>query len=202
MPLGLLVTVLLAAWACGGVFGGMEVVVVAFSREHGVLPVAGVLLMCWALGSMLAGVVAGLVSWRRSPLVRYRIGSVLLALTLLPMPWVGTTVLLGVLLTVSGFAIAPTLIASVSVVQTAVPPARLTEALGWASTGMSAGVATGAALAGATVDRAASTGGFALVAGFGLLLVVGVLLIRMPGPGSAAEPSPPVQAAQDERRAT
>ena len=152
----------------------------AFSREHGILSSSGVLLMCWALGSMLAGVVAGLVTWRRAPLVRYRIGALALALTLLPMPWVGPAVLLAVLLTVSGFAIAPTLIASVSVIQTAVPPARLTEALGWNGTGMSAGVAAGAALGGATVDRAGSTGGFALVAGFGLLLVVGALLIRTP----------------------
>lgn len=182
LPLHLLTTVVLASWACGGVFGGMEVVVVAFAREHGVLPASGVLLMCWAAGSMSAGLVAGLVSWRRPPLVRYRIGAAVLAVTLLPMPFVGPPWLLGTLLAVSGFAIAPTLIASVSVIQTSVPPVRLTEALGWTGTGMSAGVATGAALGGLTVDRVASAGGFALVVGFGALLVVGALLVRTPAP--------------------
>lgn len=182
LPLYLLGTVVLTTWASGGIFGGMEVVVVAFAREHGVLSSSGVLLMCWALGSMGAGVVAGLVAWRRTPLARYRIGAVALAVTLIPMPFVGPAWLLGALLAVSGFAIAPTLIASVSVVQTSVPPVRLTEALGWAGTGMSAGVATGAALCGAAVDRTASTGGFALVVGFGVLLVIGVLLIRTPAP--------------------
>lgn len=182
LPLRLLVTVVVASWACGGVFGSMEVVVVAFAREHGVLSSSGVLLMCWAVGSMVAGLVAGLVSWRRPPLVRYRIGAVALALTLVPMPFVGPAWLLGVLLTVSGFAIAPTLIASVSVVQTSVPSVRLTEALGWSGTGMSAGVATGAALAGLTVDRTAAMGGFALVVGFGVLLVVGAALVRTPAP--------------------
>jgi len=182
LPLRLLVMVVVASWACGGVFGSMEVVVVAFAREHGVLSSSGVLLMCWAAGSMVAGIVAGLVSWRRRPLVRYRIGTVALALTLVPMPFVGPAWLLGVLLTVSGFAIAPTLIASVSVIQTSVPSVRLTEALGWSGTGMSAGVATGAALGGFTVDRMASMGGFALVVGFGVLLVVGATLVRTPTP--------------------
>jgi MFS family permease len=182
LPLRLLVMVVIASWACGGVFGSMEVVVVAFAREHGVLSSSGVLLMCWAAGSMVAGLVAGLVSWRRRPLVRYRIGAVALALTLVPMPFVGPAWLLGVLLTVSGFAIAPTLIASVSVIQTSVPSVRLTEALGWSGTGMSAGVATGAALGGMTVDGMASMGGFALVVVFGVLLVVGAALVRTPAP--------------------
>ncbi|HEY0237378.1 MAG TPA: MFS transporter [Friedmanniella sp.] len=180
LPLRLLVAVMLAAWACGGVFGGMEIVVVAFAREHHVLSFSGLLLMCWAVGSMSAGVLAGLVTWRRTPLARYRLGALALAVTLVPLPFVGPAWLLGALLTVSGFAIAPTLIASVSVVQTSVPAVRFTEALGWSGTGMSAGVATGAALAGAAVDRATSVGGFALVVAFGVLLVVGALLVRTP----------------------
>jgi predicted MFS family arabinose efflux permease len=182
LPVRLLVMVVLASWACGGVFGSMEVVVVAFARERDVLGASGLLLMCWAAGSLVAGLVAGLVTWRRVPLVRYRIGAAALAVTLLPMPFVGPAWLLAVLLTVSGFAIAPTLIASVSVVQTSVPPVRLTEALGWTGTGMSAGVATGAALGGMSVDGMASMGGFFLVATFGLLLVVGALLVRTPAP--------------------
>lgn len=180
LPRYLIVTVVVASWAVGGVFGGMEVVVVAFAREQGVLSASGVLLMCWAVGSLGAGLVAGLVTWRRTPLARYRVGAVALAVTLLPMPFVGPAWLLGALLAVSGFAIAPTLIASVSVVQTSVPAGRLTEALGWSGTGLSAGVATGAALGGAVVDRAGSVGGFVLVVGFGVLLVVGVLLVRTP----------------------
>ena len=180
LPRYLIATVVLASAAVGGVFGGMEVVVVAFAREHGVLSSSGVLLMCWAAGSLGAGLVAGLVTWRRTPLARWRLGAVALAVTLLPLPFVGPAWLLGALLAVSGVAIAPTLIASVSVVQTSVPPVRLTEALGWSSTGISAGVAAGAALGGAVVDRAGSVGGFTLVVGFGLLLVAGVLLVRTP----------------------
>ena len=74
-----LAAVVLASAAVGGVFGGMEVVVVAFAREHGVLSSSGVLLMCWAAGSLGAGLVAGLVTWRRTPLARWRVGAVALA---------------------------------------------------------------------------------------------------------------------------
>jgi hypothetical protein len=94
------------------------------------------------------------------------------------MPFVHDPLLLGVLLAVNGLAIAPALIAEVSVVQTSVSALRLTEALGWSSTGLAGGVSIGAAVAGAVVDRFGSVGGFTTVAGFGVLLVLGVLLVR------------------------
>ena len=172
----------------------------AFAREHGVLSSSGVLLMCWAAGSLGAGLVAGPVTWRRTPLARWRVGAVALAVTLLPLPFVGPAWLLGALLAVSGVAIAPTLIASVSVVQTSVPPVRLTEALGWSSTGISAGVAAGAALGGAVVDRAGSVAGFTLVAGFGLLLVVGVLLVADADDGGSGAGGPAAEVALEGHR--
>lgn len=185
LPTLLLATVVLACFAFGGVFGGMEVVVVAFAREHGILSSAGVLLMCWAAGSLVAGFVAGSVTWRRRPAARFRFGAVVLAVTLLPMPFVDEPVLLGALLAVNGLAIAPTLIAEVSVVQTSVSALRLTEALGWSSTGLAGGVSIGAAVCGAVIDRYGSTGGFTAVATAGVLLVLGTLLVR-----PAAEPQP------------
>ena len=186
-----LAPVVLACWACGSVFGGMEVVVVAFARDAGVLPYAGVLLMCWAVGSLVAGVVTGTVTWRRGPVARFRVGAALLALSLVPLPFVSAPWLMGTLLTVSGVAIAPTLIASVTVTQTAVPAARITEALGWTSTGIAAGVATGAAVLGPLIDRWGPDAGFVGVVGFGVLLAASVLLVR-PFPGEP-DPAPAVQ---------
>ena len=58
--------------------------------------------------------------------------------SLLPLPFVVHPLLIAGLLILSGLAIAPTLIASVAVTQASVPPGRLTEALGWTSTGMAA----------------------------------------------------------------
>ena len=67
LPLRVLVPISLASLALGAVFGGMEVVVVAFARETGVLPYAGLFITVWSFGSLLAGVVTGAIAWRAAP---------------------------------------------------------------------------------------------------------------------------------------
>jgi len=164
----------------------MEVVIVAFAKEAGVLPYAGVILMAWAFGSLVAGAVTGAVTWRASPAWRFRLGATLLALSLLPMPFVSEPVVLALLLILSGMAIAPTLIASVAVTQESVDQTRLTEALAWISTGMAAGVAAGAATAGQLIDHAGAQAGFVGVAIAGLLLTLSALFVR--GRRTSVEP--------------
>jgi predicted MFS family arabinose efflux permease len=164
--------------ALGAVFGGMEVVVVAFATETGVLPYAGTILMAWAVGSLVAGVVTGTLTWRRPPGTRFRAGAVCLAVSLLPLPWVREPVLVAALLLVGGLAIAPTLIASVAVTRAVVPQSRLTEALAWSSTGVAGGLAVGAAALGFLIDRGGSRLGFWGLVGAGALLILGSLWVR------------------------
>jgi predicted MFS family arabinose efflux permease len=178
LPLRVLGPVALACVALGAVFGGMEVVVVAFAREAGVLPYAGLFLTVWAFGSLLAGVVTGAIAWRVSAPVRFRIGSAALAASLLPLPFLDSPVPVGALLLVGGLAIAPTLIASVAVIESSVPAGRLTEALNWNTTGLALGLAAGAAAVGQLIDLGGAAGGFAGVAGAGVLLVLAALAVR------------------------
>jgi len=173
-----LVPLAAASVALGAVFGGVEVVVVAFATETGVLPWAGTILMAWALGSLGAGVVAGTLTWRRSPAARFRVGAVCLAVSTVPMPFVREPLLMAALLVVGGMAIAPTMIASVAVTQAAVPQGRLTEALSWSSTGLAGGLALGAAGLGHLVDRGGSTLGFRGVVAAGVLLILAALTVR------------------------
>ncbi len=189
LPVGILLPVAVACAALGAVFGGMEVVVVAFAREKGVLPYAGALLMAWAFGSLVAGVVTGTIRWRAAAATRFRIGAVLLACSLAPLPFVTDPFLLAGLLLVSGVAIAPTLIASVGVTQAAVDKARLTEALAWSSTGLAAGVATGAAVLGHLIDSSGSRAGFVGVVGAGVALIVAALFVRVRVVRVQAEPT-------------
>ena len=185
MPIGTLLAISLACFALGGVFGGMEVAVVAFAQEADVLGLTGVILMCWAAGSLLSGVVTGTITWRASPARRFRIGSVALALSLVPLPFVDQPIVIAGLLAISGIAIAPTLIASVAVTQESVQPNRLTEALGWTSTGLASGVAAGAAGIGWLIDYSDSTAGFWGVVGFGLLLIITAVFVRGSRPALA-----------------
>ena len=136
----------------GAALGAAEVVTVAFATEKGQAGMAGVVLAIWALGSLLAGLWYGSVHWRAPVERRLLIGAILLAVTLGPLPWVGSVPVLGVVLFFCGFTIAPTLVAVTACVEEWVPPQRLTEAITWTVTGLLLGVAPGNAFAGHAVD--------------------------------------------------
>lgn len=136
----------------GAALGGAEVVTVAFTQAHGVPQMSGVVLAVWALGSLIAGLWYGSVHWRAPVERRLLLGAVALAVTMAPLPWVGTVFLLGLALFGCGLTIAPTLVAVTACVEEWVPPQRLTEAITWTVTGILLGVAPGNALAGRAVD--------------------------------------------------
>jgi MFS family permease len=180
LPWRVLLPVAIASSALGMVFGAMEVNIVAFAKEAGVLPYAGFILVAWSFGSLVAGAVTGAIIWRSSPAKRFRVSASLLALSLLPLPFVDHPVGVALLLILSGMAIAPTLIATIGVIQSAVDQSRLTEALAWNSTGMVAGVAVGAAAVGYVIDSSGAQAGFVAVAIAGVLLTFSALFVRGP----------------------
>jgi predicted MFS family arabinose efflux permease len=187
MPWRILLPIAIACTALGMIFGGMEVNIVAFATEAGVLEYAGLILIAWSFGSLVAGAVTGAITWHASPARRFRVGAVLLALSLLPLPFVTHPVGVALVLILSGLAIAPTLIASVGVTQSAVDQSRLTEALAWSSTGLAGGVAIGAAAVGHVIDSWDAQAGFIAVAIAGLLLALSGLFVR--GPHGSVRPA-------------
>src|SRR5262249_16866302 len=74
--------------------------------------------------------------------------TILLAITLSPLPWVNSVPALGAVLFCCGFTIAPSMVAITACVEEWVPPQRLTEAITWTVTGILPGVAPGRAGAG------------------------------------------------------
>ncbi|TDD58195.1 MFS transporter [Kribbella antibiotica] len=136
----------------GATLGGAEVITVAFATEKGQASMAGVVLAVWAFGSLLAGLWYGSVHWRAPVERRLLIGTIVLAITLAPLPWVDSVWLLGVVLFGCGMTLAPTMVAVTACVEEWVPPERLTEALTWTVTGILLGVAPGNAAAGHAVD--------------------------------------------------
>ncbi|HEY3561707.1 MAG TPA: MFS transporter [Kribbella sp.] len=136
----------------GATLGGAEVITVAFTTEKGKAGLAGVVLAIWAFGSLLAGLWYGSVHWRAAVERRLLLGTIALAITLAPLPWVNSIPLLGVVLFCCGMTIAPTMVAVTACVEEWVPPERLTEAITWTVTGILLGVAPGNAAAGHAVD--------------------------------------------------
>ena len=194
--LSLLVLSLIGA-GLGAALGGAEVVTVAFTQDRGVPQMSGVVLAVWALGSLIAGLWYGSVHWRGPVERRLLIGAVALALTMAPLPWVGSVLLLGVALFGCGMTIAPTLVAVTACVEEWVPPARLTEAITWTVTGILLGVAPGNALAGRGVDTLGPSDAYWVPFGFAIgcaVLAATTLTFARPSSGRAGARGVPAAA--------
>ena len=97
-------------------------------------------------------------------------------------------VLFGVfsLLLLIGLTLAPTLIAVVSLLEASTPRARLTESMAVFQTGISAGIAPGAWLAGVVADRTGGSAAYWVCVVSGALTLVAAMLCR-PAPAERAE---------------
>jgi predicted MFS family arabinose efflux permease len=156
--------------ACLGVlFGAAEVTTVAFAEERGHKAVSGALLALWAFGSLSAGVITGAIHWRRGPSYRVRWGSFAMAAAMVPLYFVHSLPLMGAVLFVAGFAIAPTMIAAMSLTEAVVPSGRLTEGMAIMQTGLVAGVAPGATLSGLVVDHQGASPAYLVSVAAGLV---------------------------------
>lgn len=172
----------------GGMFVSVDLSTVDFAGRLGHKPLAGFVLGCYALGSATGGLWYGSRNWR-APVWRRMAVSLSLTVagvcTLWAMP---SLPVLAVVIYLCGLAIAPTLIAGYSLLQSGARPGRATEAMSWASTGISVGLAGGATAAGFILDAFGPRWGYAFAAGCGLLAALVYLtgLRRV----AAAQPRP------------
>ncbi len=178
MPWRTLAPLAIASAAIGALFGGSEVATVAFSEELGSKALSGPLLAVWAAGSLLSGVVTGAVTWKAANATRFRWGILGLALSMVPLPLVGSFLVMAGVLFLAGFAISPTLIALTAWVEEVVPSARLTEGMAIVHTGIAGGVAPGAVLAGTIIDNAGASPAYLVPLGAGALGVLAALVAR------------------------
>ncbi|MDQ3344267.1 MAG: MFS transporter [Actinomycetota bacterium] len=179
IPWATLLPLTVVCTALGVLFGAAEVTTVAFAEEQGSTAYAGGLLALWAAGSLIAGALTGVVVWRRGPEVRLRWGAFSMAVAMLPLAFIDSLVVMAAVLFVAGFAIAPTLIASMSLAEQTLPPSRLTEGMAFLQTGIVAGVAPGAVLAGIVIDEYGASPAYLVSIGGGLLALVGALATRV-----------------------
>jgi predicted MFS family arabinose efflux permease len=180
LPWSRLVPLALAAFSLGSLFGALEVATVAVAEDAGHKSWSGGLLAVFSFGSLIAGVVAGAVHVRAGDLQRVRVGVGLLAAAMVLLPFVDGLVVLGAVLFAIGLALAPTLIALVSLLESSVPRTRLTEAMAVFQAGMSAGIAPGAYFAGVLADRAGGSPAYWVCAVSGACALAAVLVARAP----------------------
>jgi MFS family permease len=184
LPWARLLPMAAAAVALGCLFGALEVATVATAEHAGHKPASGALLAIFSLGSMVAGVVSGAMHWKSPDHRRFQAGVGLLAVAMLVLPFLGDLVVLGVLLFLIGLTLAPSLIAVVSLLEASTPRPRLTEAMAVFQTGISAGIAPGAYLAGVVADHTGGAASYWVCVGSGAL-TLGTALLCRPAPAAA-----------------
>lgn len=169
-------TVTLALVCVGTVFGGLEVVMVAFAQEQGRAQAAGFLLPLIALGSAGAGLLYGTRRWR-APLERRFLWALLgLTVGVVPVVLASSVAAMTPAALLAGLAISPTLIVSYALAERLVPPRARTEGFTWLTSGLGVGVALGSAVGGALAEgRGARTAFLTCLAGALAALAVATL---------------------------
>jgi MFS family permease len=193
MPWRLVLPLALVSLTLGALFGSAEVTTVAFAEEQGMRWIAGWLLAAWSFGSLVAGLVTGAIAWRSGPDVRLRWGSAAMALAMAPLMFIHSIPVMAVVLLLGGLAIAPTLIGAMTMVEQGVPSNRLTEGMAILHTGIVAGVAPGAAIAGFVVDHHGASAAYAVALAGGVLGAIAAQTARV-SPRRDAEDSPSLPA--------
>ena len=138
----------------GFAFGAVEVALPAFADAEGRPELAGVLIALWALGSVAGGLVYG-ARQRRGTLasVHLRV-ALLLPFSFLPLTLAGSPAVMAVLVLPAGMLIAPLIASRNEIAGMIAPEGARTEAYTWPLTALVAGIALGAAAAGAIADTA------------------------------------------------
>ena len=171
-----MIILVLGMGCTGGIFGSVEVIVVAFADRRGALASAGSVLAAFALGSLLAGLVYGGIQWKLPAGRRFLVAVLVLAVGVSPLPFVRNLPELAAVVFLAGFAISPMVISGMGVVQELVAPARLTEGITWVSSSIGIGISAGSALAGTAVDAIGPRHAFVVPVAAGALAAVIVLV--------------------------
>ncbi|MEU3628966.1 ABC transporter permease [Amycolatopsis coloradensis] len=168
------VRVLVLTLVAGGVIvGTVDVVSVAFAQHVGSPSAAGLVVSVYAVGSAISGLAFGTLKTTMTPPRLLLIGTAGTAASAVPLLIVDGIASLCVVVFVAGLFFSPTMIVVMGMIEKVVPAEKLTEGMTWAITGLSIGVALGAAVSGEAVDRFGPDGGFtvAVVAGGSIILI-------------------------------
>ena len=160
----------------GAVFGGMDVVVLAYAQAQGAAAFGGLLIGFFAAGSLLGGLLYGLVPVEGAIAGRLPLWTLLMFALLAPLLWVPNLPVLAVNGFIAGLAIAPTLITAMTLCPRLVPAGQLNEGMTIVVTGLLVGVGVGSALAGSVIESAGAHRAFIVPIGAaGVAFVIAVL---------------------------
>jgi MFS family permease len=149
----------------GAAIGAMEVATVAFATQEGAPGVAGALIAVQAAASLVGGLWYGARTHRSSAAERYPKLLLCIAAAFAPLLLMSSIATAFPLMTLSGFAFAPSGAVVYMLIDELAPPGGATESTSWVSTAIITGVAAGNAIAGAVVGGGHARSGYAVAVG-------------------------------------
>jgi len=152
--------VTLALIFVGATFATTEVTAVAITEAWGDPGAASLVIGVYAVGSFVIGLIVGALNLKLALERQLLIALGVLAVTAIPLLFVGSVPVLAFAVFVSGIAISPTFITAFGLIERRVPAAMLTEGITWVMTGIGIGMAFGAFVSGWVVDTFGPGNGF------------------------------------------
>lgn len=137
----------------GAYFSSLALTLIGFCQQRHIASAIGPLLAIWAAGSGVAAFFNGSIKWKISDSQKFLRIIIIHALLAIPFFYVRSVISLGIALFVSGFGIAPLLVAGYGVVEKAVDSSKITETLAWVMAGLNLGGALPGSLSGHIIDR-------------------------------------------------
>ncbi|MFF1920340.1 MFS transporter [Streptomyces sp. NPDC058221] len=155
--------------AVGLGLGALDLLVVAFTEQHGRAAAVSWVLAALSAGSAVGGLAYGAVRWRSSGRVRLPVVAAGLGAALLVAGLSSRLYVLVAVVAVAGLFVAPALTTAYLIADESVDAARRTQAGAWVNTAFNAGSSAGTAAVGLLVDRLPLGLCFALAAAPALL---------------------------------
>jgi predicted MFS family arabinose efflux permease len=156
----------------------MEVATIAFATQEGAPGVSGALIAVQAAASLAGGLWYGARTHHSSAAERYPKLLVCVAAVFAPLLLMSSIATAFPLMTLSGFAFAPSGAAVWMLIDELSPPGGATESTSWVSTAIIAGVAAGNAMAGAVVGGGHARLGYAIAVAAAALAAFAALSAR------------------------
>jgi MFS family permease len=168
--------------------GALALALTAFGHQRGATEIVGPFISIQAAASMLGGIWYGAQRWSRPPEDRYPRLIFLFTLGFVPLVFAGSLPVMGIVMLISGLAIAPAAAVEYVLIDRLAPSGTSTEAFGWVITATVLGSGIGSAIGGAAVNGGHVRLGFLLALGGAVLACVASALGR-PALRSQPEPS-------------
>ena len=126
---------------------------IAFADQHNAKSSTGIILAIWSAGSAVAAMINGAIKWKIADGQKFVYLIIAMFFATLPLLFSHSIVVLGIVLFLNGFGVAPILVSGYSIVEKSVSAAKVTETFAWILAGLQIGNALPGPLTGYMIDH-------------------------------------------------